>query len=155
MRNPEHYASPDKGHALLLAPLKTTAPPPIPHQHPLSHVPMKLRPTPTMHPLGQILSTGGSVLEYGPNAELRHMEQIPPQNKGRAEKFLQHKVLPYAPDAWHGLEPVKAGHETSFNRHFHESEPMQVVERETGKLLEEIADGRRASMGTRIGGGLK
>ena len=104
---------------------------------------MKLRPTPAMHPLGQILSTGERVLEYGPNAELRNMEQIPSQNKGRAERSLQRATLPYAPDAWHGLEPVKASHETSFNRRHQPHQPMRVVERKAEGLLGETADGRR------------
>lgn len=93
------------------------------------------------------------MLEYGPNAELRHMEQIPSQNKGRAERSLQRATLPYAPDAWPGLEPVKAGHETSFNRHFHKPGSMQVVERVTKGLLGKIVDGRQPSMATQIGGG--
>ncbi len=78
------------------------------------------------------------------------MEQIPSQNEGRAEKFLRRKALPYAPNAWHGLEPVKDSHEASFNRHFHKLQPMQVVERKPGGLLGGILDGRRPSMATRM-----
>ena len=84
---------------------------------------------------------------------LRHMEQIPSQNKVRAEGFLRRKALPYAPDAWHGLEPVKDSHESSFNRHFHKLQPMQVVGRDTEGLLGKIVDGRQPSMAVRMGGG--
>lgn len=72
------------------------------------------------------------------------MEQIPSQNKGRAERFLRHKALRYVPDG-HGLESVKTGHEASFSRHFHEPGSMRdleeiregavVIERESAVLL--------------------
>lgn len=83
----------------------------------------------------------GRVVGYGSNATLRHMEQISPQNKGRTEGFLMRKALPYAPDAWHGLEPVKPGHKTSFNQ-CHQPQPMRMVERKAEGLLGEIANGR-------------
>lgn len=92
----------------------------------------------------------GRVVGYGPNATLRHMKQIPSQNEGRAEGSLRHKALPYAPDGWHGLEPVKASHEASFNRRFHKLQPMRAVERKPGGLLRGILDGRRPSMATRM-----
>ena len=81
------------------------------------------------------------------------MEQIPPQNKVRAEGFLQRKALRYVPDAWHGLEPVKASQETSFNRRFHKLQPMRAVGRKPGGLLRGILDGRQPSMAVRMGGG--
>ena len=81
------------------------------------------------------------------------MEQIPSQNKVRAEGFLRRKALPYAPDAWHGLERVKTGHESSFNQCFHKPHPIQVMGRDTEGLLGKIVDGRQPSMAVRMGGG--
>ena len=55
------------------------------------------------------------------------MKQIPPQNKARTEMFPRHEPLPSPPDARHGLERVKTGHEINLNRDFHKTEPMQAL----------------------------
>ena len=88
------------------------------------------------------------VVEYEPDSRLRDAEQIPLQEEGGIEGFLQHEVLPYAEDAWYVPKSVKIGYEISFNRYFYQPEPMRTLmeigsellalERETEGLLEEI-----------------
>ena len=88
------------------------------------------------------------VVEYEPDSELRDTEQIPLQEGGGIEGFLQREVIPYAPDAWYVPKGVKIGYEISFNRHFYKPELMRTleeiradilaVERETEGLLLEI-----------------
>ena len=96
----------------------------------------------------------GCVVGWGFNAKLRGMEQIlPPQNKAGTEVFLRHEPLPSVPDAWHGPEHVKPGHETSLNQYFHKPEPMWAVAREVEGLPGENIDGRQPSMAVRMGGG--
>ena len=97
---------------------------------------------------------GWHVVEYGFNAELRGMEQILPfQDKDRVEGCLRHQAPPYALGAWLPSEPVKPGHEASFNKCFHKPHPMQVMGKETEGLLGKIVDGRQPSMAVRMGGG--
>lgn len=79
------------------------------------------------------------------------MEQIPPQDKARVDGLLQHEALLPAPDAGHGLERVKTGHEISLNRHFHKPKQLWAVERETEGLLGEVVDGRWLPMATLMG----
>ena len=88
------------------------------------------------------------VVEYEPDSELRDTEQIPLQDEGGIEGFLQREVLPYAPDAWVAPESVKIGYEISFNRYFYKPQPMRTlgeiqadivqVERETAGLMQDI-----------------
>ena len=88
------------------------------------------------------------VVEYEPDSGLRDTEQIPLQEEGGIEGFLQREVLPYAEDAWYVPKSVKIGYEISFNRYFYEPEPMRTldeiradilaVERETEGLLTDI-----------------
>ena len=88
------------------------------------------------------------VVEHEPDTELRDTEQVPLNEKGGIEAFLQREVLPYAPDAWYMESSIKIGYEVSFTRHFYKPEPMRsldeiradilAVEKETEGLLEEI-----------------
>ncbi|MXW12335.1 MAG: SAM-dependent DNA methyltransferase [Synechococcus sp. SB0668_bin_13] len=71
---------------------------------------------------------GGRVVEYEPDGELRDTEQIPLQEEGGIEGFLQREVLPYAPDAWLTPDSVKIGYEISFNRYFYKPQPMRTLE---------------------------
>ena len=89
-----------------------------------------------------------AVVEYEPDSELRDTEQIPLQEAGGIEAFLQREVLPYASDAWYQADSVKIGYEISFTRYFYKPEPMRsleeiradivALEKETEGLLEEI-----------------
>ena len=89
-----------------------------------------------------------AVVEYEPDTDLRDTEQIPLQEEGGIEAFLQREVLPYAPDAWYQPDNVKVGYEISFTRYFYKPEPMRTladiradilaVEKETEGLLAEI-----------------
>ena len=89
-----------------------------------------------------------AVVEYEPDSDLRDTEQIPLQEEGGIEAFLQREVLPYASDAWYQADSVKIGYEISFTRYFYKPEPMRsleeirsdivALEKETEGLLEEI-----------------
>jgi len=89
-----------------------------------------------------------AVVEYEPDSDLRDTEQVPLLHEGGIDAFLQHEVLPYAPDAWYAPSSVKIGYEISFTRHFYKPEPLRTlddirsdilaVDRETEGLLAEI-----------------
>ena len=95
-----------------------------------------------------------AVVEYEPDSDLRDTEQIPLQEAGGIEVFLEREVLPYAPDAWYKPERVKVGYEISFTRYFYKPEPIRslediradilVLEQETEGLLGEILGGAAA-----------
>ena len=92
-----------------------------------------------------------SVVEYEPDTNLRDTEQIPLQEDGGIEAFLQREVLPYAADAWYQPDNVKIGYEISFTRYFYKPTPMRTleevradilaVEKETEGLLDHILRG--------------
>ena len=89
-----------------------------------------------------------AVVEYEPDPELRDTEQIPLQEEGGINAFLQREVLPYAADAWYVPDTVKTGYEISFNRYFYKPQPMRTLEEiqadilnlqaEAGNLLPEL-----------------
>ena len=96
-----------------------------------------------------------AVVEYEPDTDLRDTEQIPLQESGGIEAFLQREVLPHAPDAWYQPDSVKVGYEISFTRHFYKPQPMRTLveiradilalEQETEGLLGEIIGDSRGS----------
>ena len=89
-----------------------------------------------------------AVVEYESDSELRDTEQIPLQEAGGIEAFLEREVLPYGVDAWYKPESVKVGYEISFTRYFYKPEPMRsleeiradilALEKETEDVLDEI-----------------
>ena len=89
-----------------------------------------------------------TVVEYEPDPDLKDTEQIPLQEEGGIEAFIQREVLPHASDAWYQPGSVKIGYEISFTRHFYKPQPMRTLEeisadilaleRETEGLLGEI-----------------
>ena len=89
-----------------------------------------------------------AVVEYEPDTDLRDTEQIPLQEAGGIEAFLEREVLPYAPDAWYQPDNVKIGYEISFTRYFYQPQPLRTLdeirtdilalEQETEGLLGEI-----------------
>ena len=89
-----------------------------------------------------------AVVEYEPDTDLRDTEQIPLQEAGGIEAFLQREVLPHAADAWYQPDSVKVGYEISFTRYFYKPQPMRTLveiradilalEQETEGLLGEI-----------------
>ena len=100
---------------------------------------------------GLFAATAGgksTVVEYWPDSDQRDTEQIPLQEEGGIEAFLQREVLPYAKDAWFRADSVKVGHEINFNRHFYKPKSMRSLEeirtdilgleKETEGLLDEI-----------------
>ena len=76
-----------------------------------------------------------AVVEYDPDSELRDTEQIPLQEAGGIEAFLEREVLPYAADAWYKPEGVKVGYEISFTRYFYKPEPMRTLEEIRADIL--------------------
>ena len=94
------------------------------------------------------------VVEYEPDSELRDTEQIPLQEAGGIEAFLEREVLPYASNAWYNPASVKVGYEISFTRYFYKPEPMRsldeiradilALEQETEGVLGEILGGEAA-----------
>ena len=89
-----------------------------------------------------------AVVEYEPDTDLRDTEQIPLQEEGGIEAFLQREVLPYAADAWYQRDSVRIGYEISFTRYFYKPQPMRTLEeigadilaleRETEGLLDDL-----------------
>ena len=77
-----------------------------------------------------------SVVEYEPDTDLRDTEQIPLQEEGGIEAFLQREVLPYAPDAWYQPDSVRVGYEISFTRYFYKPQPMRTLEEIRADILE-------------------
>ena len=95
-----------------------------------------------------------SVVEYGPDSDLRDTEQIPLLEEGGIEAFLRREVLPHVPDAWYDAESVKTGYEISFTRYFYKLQPLRTLEeiradivaleKETEGLLGKIIGGSEA-----------
>ena len=69
-----------------------------------------------------------AVVEYEPDTDLRDTEQIPLQEEGGIDAFLQREVLPYAPDAWYRPDSVRIGYEISFTRYFYKPQPMRTLD---------------------------
>ena len=96
-----------------------------------------------------------AVVEYEPDTDLRDTEQIPLQEAGGIEAFLEREVLPYAGDAWYQPDRVKIGYEISFTRCFYKPQPLRTLneiqadilalEEETEGLLSEIIGESRGS----------
>ena len=92
------------------------------------------------------------VVEYEPDSELRDTEQIPLQEDGGIEAFIEREVLPHVPDAWFVESSVKVGYEISFTRYFYQPTPMRsleeiradilALEQENEGLLEESIGGK-------------
>lgn len=88
------------------------------------------------------------VVEYEPAPELRDAEQVPLQEPGGIEAFLQREVLPHAHDAWYVPGTVKTGYEISFTRHFYKPTPMRTLEEIRADIvaLERESDGLLADI---------
>jgi len=69
-----------------------------------------------------------TVVEYEPDPELRDTEQIPLNEPGGMEAFLEREVMPYAPDAWFVGDNVKIGYEISFTRYFYKPKKLRTLE---------------------------
>ena len=76
-----------------------------------------------------------AVVEYEPDTDLRDTEQIPLQEAGGIDAFLQREVLPYAADAWYQSDSVKVGYEISFTRYFYKPQPMRTLEEIRADIL--------------------
>ena len=76
-----------------------------------------------------------AVVEYEPDADLRDLEQIPVQEAGGVDGFLEREVLPYVPDAWYRPASVKIGYEISFSRHFYRPPPLRTLEEIRADIL--------------------
>jgi type I restriction enzyme M protein len=84
-----------------------------------------------------------AVVEYEPDTDLRDTEQIPLQQEGGIEAFINHEVLPYSLDAWYRPESAKVGYEISFTRYFYKTQPMRTLEQISADIvaLENQTDG--------------
>ena len=76
-----------------------------------------------------------AVVEYEPDTDLRDTEQIPLQEEGGIDAFLQREVLPYAADAWYQPDSVRIGYEISFTRYFYKPQPMRTLEEIRADIL--------------------
>ena len=79
--------------------------------------------------------TKQEVAEYEPDPDLRDLEQIPLQESGGIDGFLQREVLPYAADAWYQPASVKIGYEISFTRYFYRPPPMRTLDEIRADIL--------------------
>ena len=89
-----------------------------------------------------------AVVEYEPDADLRDTEQIPLQEEGGVEAFIEREVLPYAPDAWYRPDTIKTGYEISFTRYFYKPKPMRTLDEIRADILavEEETEGLISSI---------
>ena len=76
-----------------------------------------------------------AVVEYEPDPDLRDLEQIPVQDAGGVDGFLEREVLPYVPDAWYRPASVKIGYEISFSRHFYRPPPLRTLDEIRADIL--------------------
>ena len=76
-----------------------------------------------------------AVVEYEPDADLRDLEQVPVQEAGGVDGFLEREVLPYVPDAWYRPASVKIGYEISFSRHFYRPPPLRTLDEIRADIL--------------------
>lgn len=76
-----------------------------------------------------------AVVEYEPDTDLRDTEQIPLQEEGGIEAFLEREVLPHAADAWYVENSVKTGYEISFTRYFYKPSPLRPLEAIRAEIL--------------------
>lgn len=59
------------------------------------------------------------IIEYEADSDLSDFEQIPINEPGGLEAFIEREVWPYSPDAWIDEKSEKIGYEISFTRHFY------------------------------------
>ena len=83
----------------------------------------------------ETINSKSVVVEYEPDTDLRDTEQIPLQEDGGIEAFLNREVRPYAPDSWYRPDKVKVGYEISFNRYFYKPQPMRTLEQVRADIL--------------------
>ena len=76
-----------------------------------------------------------AVVEYEPDPGLRDVEQIPVQEAGGVDGFLQREVLPYAADAYYQPASVKIGYEISFSRYFYRPPPLRTLDEIRADIL--------------------
>ena len=93
-----------------------------------------------------------SVVEYEADTDLRDTEQVPLQEEGGIDTFLQREVLPYAADAWYQPDSVKIGYEISFTRYFYKPKPMRTLEEIRADILA-VERENEGLLGDIIGGG--
>ncbi|GHF79826.1 type I restriction-modification system subunit M [Deinococcus ficus] len=86
------------------------------------------------NPLHGLYGTSQGIIEFEPDTELRDTEQIPLQEEGGIEAFIQREVLPHAQDAWIDPGSVKVGYEVSFTRHFYKPQPLRTLEEITADI---------------------
>ena len=106
------------------------------------------KPDPLRGLFSMTLNGKPAVVEYEADKELKDTEQIPLQEQGGIEAFLEREVLPHASDAWYQADSIKIGYEVSFTRYFYKPQPMRsleeiradilALEQETEGLLNEI-----------------
>jgi type I restriction enzyme M protein len=80
--------------------------------------------------------------------KLKDTEQVPLLYEGGISAFMQHEVLPYAPDAYVDEEATVIGYELSFTKYFYKpvelrsvadiEADIRAIEKNTDGLLEEI-----------------
>ena len=92
-----------------------------------------------------------AVVEYEPDSDLRDSEQIPLQEEGGIEAFLQREVMPHAADAWYRPDSVKTGYEISFTRYFYKPQPIRTLEEIRADILA-LERGTEGLLGEIIGG---
>ncbi|MHA0034229.1 type I restriction-modification system subunit M [Deinococcus sp. PESE-13] len=99
----------------------------------------------TLHGL---YATSLGILEFEPDPELRDTEQVPLQEDGGIEAFIQREVLPHAQDAWIDPGSIKIGYEISFTRHFYKPQPLRTLAEITADIraLEAETDGLLAEI---------
>ena len=82
------------------------------------------------------VSGNSVVVEYEHDSDLQDTEQIPLDEEGGIDAFIQREVLPYNNDAWYDAKSIKIGYEISFNKYFYKSTPMRSQEDIQADILE-------------------
>ena len=91
-------------------------------------------------------------MEGEADPKLKDTEQVPLLYEGGIDAFMQHEVLPYAPDAYVDEEATVIGYELSFTKYFYKpvalrsiadiKADIRAIEKNTNGLLEEILSDR-------------
>lgn len=105
-----------------------------------------------LRPFITVTDPTAKAVEGEADPKLKDTEQVPLLYEGGIDAFMQHEVLPYAPDAYVDEEATVIGYELSFTKYFYKpvalcsiadiKADIRAIEKNTDGLLEEILSDR-------------
>lgn len=76
------------------------------------------------------------VVEYEPDTDLRETEQIPLEEAGGIDAFMQREILPYVPGAWVDEAKTIVGYEVNWYRYFSKPLPSRKLDEIRADILQ-------------------